>query len=58
MAGFKEFMKLYNPKLTLGISINGIILLRRTSPDCSKDNPHRVGVENPSDRWGQLVVGL
>jgi hypothetical protein len=40
--------------LKLGsISLNGIIRLRRTSPDICRDNPHKTGSENLRLRLGE-----
>ena len=51
MAGFKEIMKLQT-------WLNPGHKHQQGNPDRSKDNPRRVGSENPIDLCGQLVVGL
>ncbi len=46
-------LKLIN--LVLDRSLNGIIRLRRTSPDRCIDNLHRVGPENP---WPRPITSI
>ena len=51
MAGFDEIMKL-QPWLNPGNKH------QQGNPDRSKDNPHKVGVENPNELRGQLLLRL